>query len=518
MKKIITLSFFAVIFSFSTLATSADHTQHLPDAVKNIMRQARYNTANWSIYVKDLATQEVPYRQNTTGMFIPASVCKLFSVAALLQTFGDDYTFQTPVYLLGKMDADGVLNGDLVLVAKGDLTLGGRHLTNNTIAYTDVDHIDANHVPGATLTTPDPLAGIKSLAKQIHAQGIKAIKGNILIDTRLFDIVKKRENVISPIMINDNLIDIEVTPAELDKTATLNWRPQLSSLRVINKVVTVPAGQESNLAISANEAGNEITVTGRIALDQKNIVNTFTIENPEHFAEVALLDALQHEGIQVKPTRTQVSLPDPKIYSQLKPVATITSEPMLEYAKLILKVSHNLGANLVPLLLASYHGQTSDAEGMRYIGKFITDTAHIDPAQITFGDAAGGNDNYATPEAIMQLLTYDYKVPPAQFEKTIYTLPILGVDGSLASLAKQTPAKGHVYAKTGTGIIYNALQGSLFLSSKSIAGYMLLNNHHWVAFSIIVNGSVVKDIAEVLAVNDDIAKITSEIYATLNKA
>jgi len=54
------------------------------------------------MYVKDLQTGEVLYDLNSNKLFSPASTTKLFSVEALLQAYGDDYRFKTPVYAIGR--------------------------------------------------------------------------------------------------------------------------------------------------------------------------------------------------------------------------------------------------------------------------------------------------------------------------------------------------------------------------------------------------------------------------------
>ena len=53
---------------------------------------------------------------------MPGSVTKPFSVSAALNTLGFDHRFTTPIYALGAR-AGATLNGNLVLVAQGDLPL-----------------------------------------------------------------------------------------------------------------------------------------------------------------------------------------------------------------------------------------------------------------------------------------------------------------------------------------------------------------------------------------------------------
>ena len=67
-------------------------------------------------------------------LFNVGSVRKVFSVGQLLNQIGPTYRYNTPVYRRGELSGAGVLHGDLVLVASGDLTMGGRTNANGTIA------------------------------------------------------------------------------------------------------------------------------------------------------------------------------------------------------------------------------------------------------------------------------------------------------------------------------------------------------------------------------------------------
>src|SRR5439155_1562730 len=113
---------------------------------------------------------------------IPASVTKLYSCAAALVFLGPDYKFETPVYRRGPV-VEHRLQGDLIVVAQGDLTLGGRTGPDGRMAYRDSDHIYATSTGTRTeLTETDPLAGLKELARQIHAAGIAHVDGDVLVD------------------------------------------------------------------------------------------------------------------------------------------------------------------------------------------------------------------------------------------------------------------------------------------------------------------------------------------------
>src|SRR5262249_36830452 len=161
------------------------------------------------------------------------SVRKLYSVGLTLHELGTNYRFKTPVFRNGEVDASGDLKGDLILVAKGDLTMGGRDNGDDTVAITDFDHNDANNLGSAILTTPDPLAGLDKLAAQVAASGIRKVSGDVLIDDRLFKQfrVPNQHLLITPIVINDNRIDVTVLPTQLGQRARVEWRPQTAAFK-----------------------------------------------------------------------------------------------------------------------------------------------------------------------------------------------------------------------------------------------------------------------------------------------
>ena len=224
----------------------------LPAEITAIIEGPRYALARWGIYVADRETGETIYDLRGGERFLAASTTKLFPGAAALAAYGPDYRFETPVYRTGAVGADGTLAGDLILVASGDPTMGGRTTPDGGIAYTPIDHIYANVFPTlATLTPEDPLAGLDDLARQVAAAGIRRVQGDVVVDARLFPAMKKDDYILTPIWINDNLIDLTLTPGVAGSPASVVWRPQTAAYQVQADVQTVPAGQALNLTVTS---------------------------------------------------------------------------------------------------------------------------------------------------------------------------------------------------------------------------------------------------------------------------
>jgi D-alanyl-D-alanine carboxypeptidase/D-alanyl-D-alanine-endopeptidase (penicillin-binding protein 4) len=484
----------------------------MPEEMQNVMNQQKYDHSLWGIYAKDLDTGKILFDQNSEKLFSPASTTKLFSVEALLHTLGDDYRYKTPVFSSGKIE-NGKLQGNLILVAQGDLTMGGRQPDANTISYTKMDHTIANDVPGAILTKEDPLNGLNNLAKQVSEKGIKEINGDVIIDDTLFETVEKRDMTLTPIMINENLIDLVINPATVGEKAKVTWRPMAPGYEIDNQVKTVAKGAPLSINIHSDELGHKIFLEGSIPADQKDIIRTFSIKDPKAFARAAFIQALEQNGVKVNISAQKNSADKPlNSYPDLQQVALWVSPPLSEYAKLILKVSHNMGADLIPLLLASHQGKKTFNEGMRIFGDFVINEVKISPDAFVFIDGAGGNENRLTPQAEIQLLEYVKKQKPARFQSFFDALPILGVDGSLADFAKNTPAVGKVRAKTGTGVSMNLATERLFLITQAYSGYIEGKDGHLYAYMVVVNNASIPTIEDVFAIFEDEGQLSNSIY------
>lgn len=505
---------FACLLNVWTCYSLQGQEKPLPEKMLKIMQQPKYQHAQWGILAKDSETGKVIVDLNSNQLFLAGSVTKVYSVAAFLHAYGDSYRFKTPVYLKGDLQ-NGILEGDLILVGKGDLTMGARQ-TGDTLSFTKIDHSYANMLPGAGLTKQNPLHGINELAKQIREKGITQVNGNILVDNRLFEETDSRGIKITPLMINENLIDIVINPTQSNQTAELSWWPQVPGYTVVNHVQTVEKGA-FQIQVTSDELGRQVVVEGTIPLDQKEVVRTFSIKDPQHFARQAWIQALHNQGVKIRIDEKKApELPSQEDYRNMQPVALWISPPLSEYAKLILKVSLNTGANWIPLLLAAQKGKKTFDEGMLLIGQFIEEEAKITRGNFVFTDAAGGENNRLTPQATIKLLDYIYRLPADQFQKFYQALPILGVDGSLADFGKTTEVVGKVYAKTGTGMYENLATQELFLAAQALAGYIMGKNGHLLQFMITINNGQVSEIQDVLATFEDQAQMTAIIYELSN--
>jgi D-alanyl-D-alanine carboxypeptidase/D-alanyl-D-alanine-endopeptidase (penicillin-binding protein 4) len=448
----------------------------LTGRIDSVINGPDYREAHWGILVVDAEDGRTLYAHDAERLFAPASTTKLYSCAAALDALGADYRFETPVYRRGSVEK-GVLHGDLILVASGDLTLGGRTLPDGTMAFTDHDHIYADGGTKTGLTPTDPLAGLKDLARQVAKAGIRRVTGEILVDDRLFARARgtgSGPDVLSPMIVNDNVLDLTVTPADkAGKPASVKMRPETDYVQIDAQVRTVEKGATPRLELE-QVGPQRFKLRGQAPLGDKPRVVICPVEDPAGFARALFIDCLRGEGVTVEASplqAPQADLPERDGYGRLVRVARLTSPPLAEALKVTLKVSHNLYASTLPLLLAAKHGQRTLPEGLRRERKALAGLG-VDVDTISFGGGAGGaNADAVTPRATVQLLRALAKRP--DWPRFRACLPVLGVDGTLADVVTaDSPARGKVHAKTGTLYWRDDLNGREVLRSKALAGTM----------------------------------------------
>jgi D-alanyl-D-alanine carboxypeptidase/D-alanyl-D-alanine-endopeptidase (penicillin-binding protein 4) len=493
--------------------TSASSIPGLSQQAVEVMNSPPYSHATWAVSVTDAASGEKLVDYNANAFLEPASVTKTYSVGGGWLQFGPDSRIVTPVVRTGTV-ANGQLTGDLILVAKGDITMGGQTGADGKVVFTNLDHNDANAIPGATLANNNPLAGLDQLAQQVKASGITAVSGRVEVDDRLF-VTKdlgEDDGPVSPIVINNNLIDIVTTPGQPGQPSTFTMRPEVAPWTVDNKVTTVPAGGTTKIAVSSSRDG-VITLTGTIAADSAPTLNVWHLTDPATFARTAFIEALQRAGVTVSAPPTQVNtvagLGSEAEVNSLPKVASLEGLSYDQNATYILKISYNRGAQTQVCLLAVAAGSKDCDDGFPQLAKVLS-KAGIDPLQASLVDGSGLPGNFITAASEGQLQRVFAARPDAAAWRA--ALPTMGVDGSIATVQVDSPAKGQVSAKTGTLGAADLLNNRLRLETKALGGYITAKSGRQLTVTIIMNQAMFSDIQGVFAANEDLGKIATSIW------
>jgi D-alanyl-D-alanine carboxypeptidase/D-alanyl-D-alanine-endopeptidase (penicillin-binding protein 4) len=133
--------------------------------------------------------------------------------------------------------------------------------------------------------------------------------------------------------------------------------------------------------------------------------------------------------------------------------------------------------------LLAHKNQQSDQGGFDLEHDFLQ-KAGLDLTAASQSDGAGGNA-FFTPDFMTQYLLFMSK--QKDFPDFYRSLPVLGRDGTLAQIQVNSPAAGHVHAKTGTFAVYDALNKNTMVTGKGLAGYMETTSGQHLILAVYVN-------------------------------
>ena len=374
-------------------ATAA--AQPAPDKrIRQVMERPEFAHALWGMEFYDLGAQKTVSAVNNDRLFVPGSTTKLVTVGTALELLGADHRFHTRVYRTGPI-RNGTLEGDLVLVASGDPNLSGREQEDGTYAFLDEDH----SYGGQPLPT-DPLTTLRHLAQQIAAKGITKVTGQVIVDASLFREGQRELGtriVMSPVVINDNVIDIVVVPgARAGEPAAITVKPKTSYLTVSANLVTVDSGAPAVVRAIEDSTDRDhrvLVLSGRVPRSAPSN-RRWSIPVPSRFGEVALSEVLNDAGVHVIPrlaSRTVDRAGLSSSYADSTLVAEHESLPLSAEARVVLKTSQNLHASNFPLLVAAIApGHDSTTTGFDLERDWLAREG-LDLRGAVQGDGAGGD-------------------------------------------------------------------------------------------------------------------------------
>jgi serine-type D-Ala-D-Ala carboxypeptidase/endopeptidase (penicillin-binding protein 4) len=461
--------------------------------IEKILAQPELQRGFWGIEVASLTTGKVLYAHNAEKLFTPASNTKLFTTAATLALIGPDYKFHTTVETNGTLDKYGRLTGDLILVGRGDPNLSGRELPYEL-------HTERND---------HPIQVLEQLADTLVQKGVKYIDGDIIADDSYFaferygegwsqdDLVWSDGAPVSALTINDNIVFLNIQPADrAGERAFVSVMPFADYYQIDNRIITMPAGTDRKIFINREPGSTHVTLWGSMPLGDPGASEGIAIEDPAQFAATLFRQLLEARGIVIygKDRTHHTELANLNTFSitatassgggsdhgagisnQPLVLASYQSQPLIEDVTVVNKVSQNLHAEILLRLLGREKGTAGTVEGGLEVIHGFLNQAGIQPDEYVFYDGSGlSRENLVTPHAVVQLLQYAAIQPWAKdFHDS---LPVAGVDGSLADRLKDLAPRAHVSAKTGS------LGGV-----KSLSGYATTIHGQQIAFSILTN-------------------------------
>ena len=414
------------------VCTTLASAQPAPDKrIQAVMDRPEFAHASWGMEFYDLAAKKTVFAVNRDRLFVPGSTTKVVTMGTAFETLGANHRFHTRIYRTGPV-RNGVVDGDLVLVASGDPNLSGRERPDGSYAFIDQDH----SYGGQPLPT-DPLTVVRDMARQVAARGIKDVTGQVIVDASLFPEAGRELGTriaLSPLVINDNVIDIVIAPgAKAGDAASVTVSPRTAHLTVVAQAVTVDSGAPAGMRAvedSTDKDHRTLQLTARIPRGTPAANVRWAVPVPSRFGEIVFAEALQQAGVTVIPRLAGRSVDFAALarrYADSLVVAERVSLPLTAEARVLLKTSQNLHASNFPLLIGAL-AKDSTKNGFD-VARTWLEKAGLDLNGAVQGDGAGG-DAYFSPAFMTRFLELISQKPWAAAFRS--ALPVLGRDGTLS--------------------------------------------------------------------------------------
>ncbi len=408
------------------------------------------------VKIVSLNTGKIVFEQNADKYFMPASNMKNFTVAAAIERLSPDFRFVTSVYAPSAADAGGVINGDVRVYGRGDVSFS------------------------TLFTGGDPAAVVDDLANKIVQAGIKRIEGSLIGDDSYFvgnpvpgtweyeDLQWYYGAEISALSLNDNTIGLSVTPGPVGYSCSASMRPANTIYRVTNQCLTVPAGSPRTLTITKAIDRNELLITGELPVGSGGFTGQITVSRPAELFVSLLKQRLGSLGVVVTgQTRTErvIRTPDQSgieiVRRESPPLALIAAKTMKPSQNMYTEtLLYTLGEDLRAKNRSNPQvaNKESSELGIEAVKSFMAQIG-AEPDELLQYDGSGlSRHNLVTPNAVIRVYTYMAKQSryAAAWRDS---LTIGGVDGTLANRFKGTRAAANMRGKTGTIDQVSALSG-----------------------------------------------------------
>lgn len=442
---------FAIAIALAA-ATPLAAQSPLQQRVEVVLAEAPRGT-RFGLVVADAEGREL-VAINPDARFIPASNAKLLVTAAAFATLPD----------LDKPDADGGasvrLEGgrvpDVVLRGGGDARLS---------------------------SAPDCVANcLATLADAVAAE--TRVVRNVIGDDSLFpdqrwspgmswnNIPTRSGTATSALSLDDNELVVRVSPTEPGRAPSIEFPPYYE---VDNRALTV-AGTGTALGFDRLPGSMRVRLSGTIAWGGEPATLRLGIDDPAHFAAWRLKQLLQARGVRVIGTldvrhRPVTPADDPDVRGvapparppEPQPLARLVPPPLRDDLVRINKASQNLHAELLLRRLGRVRGTGSIADGLAMVESMM-ERVGVPRTGWDLSDGSGMSTyDRLAPRSVVTLLRWAATQPWSA--AWLDTLPVAGVDGTLADRFRGSALEGRLRAKTGSLNGTSALSGTMTSAS-----------------------------------------------------
>ena len=456
----------------------------LGQRIDGAINDSEFASAQWGVVVMSLRDGRTIYERNADQLFTPASNMKVYTTAVALDLLGADYRWRTSVYADAMPDADGTLDGDLVLYGRGAPDLASRSGKRR------------------------PTAHLTQLAAALYERGVRRVRGDVIGDESYFRVEEVGDGWLwedvqwyfgaapSALSVDGNEVTVSIAPAaKVGDPAAVKVIPPTESVRVTSDARTAERGSRPSVGVQRELSSNEVRVWGNYPAGSEGYGVRLSVHRPARWAATLFSDALKARGIAVeggaraRDWRTQAAEDfDPNRAIEM---AAVLSRPLGEIVHDTNKESLNLEAELLLRTLGKEHGDLAPVEdpermrvrrddeaGLAMVRKWLEEVGGRTRG-MTFHDGSGlSRLNLVTPRATALLMRRMAERPPTVAKIFLDSLPIGGRDGTLEYRLRTAGAAGQrLTAKTGALTYVHALSGYATTAEGEVLVFSIICNN-----------------------------------------
>jgi D-alanyl-D-alanine carboxypeptidase/D-alanyl-D-alanine-endopeptidase (penicillin-binding protein 4) len=437
--------------------------------IDSLIDVPEFRSTNWGVIVVDPGRGETLYARNADKLFMPASNMKLLTGSTALTQLGPEYRWSTTLFARGPV-RDGALVGDLIVRGNGDPSIS------------------------AHMQKGDALAPLRAIADSLRVHGIKRVRGKLIAESMFSDaplgygwawddLDESYSARVDGLYFNEGFTEVvayggtRAGDAVRAVTRPATTYPTLIiQARTTDRVAVGASAADTSssraIIIGQDSSHRGILVSGTIAAGDSQVVEiTFRDQRAAYLA--ALREALTASGAGVDGDSIATAAFRPES------LFTMRSPTLREVLPFFEKPSQNqIGEILFKTLALEKTGVGRADSASRVVSRQLIAWG-ASPDGFTVRDGSGlSRHDYVSPRTLVRVLDVMSKSP--DFRLFYDALPIAGVDGTIRSRMKGTPAQGNVHAKTGT-----------LDKARSLSGYVTTADGRTLLFSALCNNYVV---------------------------
>ena len=376
-----TLLTFSLLFFGGSLAAQTLNSK-LQAAFNRLQADSQCKYASVSLTVLDAKTGETIFTANPNMGLATASTLKTITTITAFNILGKDFRYQTQFGYSGSIDANGTLNGDIIIKGSGDPTLGSWRY-------------EGHHEKDI----------LNQFVIALQKAGIKKINGRIIGDDSAFgtqaipdgwiwmDIGNYYGAGTSALCWRENQFDIKLKTGPVNRPIGISRTvPAVPYLDFRTELINAPAGTGDNAYAYLPVGGKVMYLRGTYAADEDKKAISVALPDPAYDAAFRLSDTLQRLGMMIGGTAESTSTltaknqPLPLIAQNL---ATIQSPSLGQIVYWLNRKSINLYAEQLLKTIAWKEGKPATTDNGVTAEQNFWRAKGIDPRSLNVVDGSG---------------------------------------------------------------------------------------------------------------------------------